>query len=177
VENQPKLFKRQTANILVMNRRAMGALTCTCVLIGFSMILGLMFMSWGKSYIEERAEFVVGVAGVSAGCVDIDLRFIEVNRVPQVCHAGNKRIVMVENVGNTMISNMDARVVDSGAGGVTTLDQVLDSPIPIGQSRQITLTMSPPAKQAKLTPMIVVRGKKEFCFDKALSVDGPFSAC
>jgi len=152
----------------------MGALTCTCVLIGFSMILGLIFMSWGKSYIEERAEFVVGVAGVLSGCVDIDLRFIEVNRVPQVCHEGNKLRVMVENVGNTLISNMDARVVDSG---VTMLDQVLDSPIPIGKSQQITLTMSPPAKQAKLTPMIVVRGKKEFCFDKALVVDGPFSAC
>ena len=158
-----------------MNRKALGALTCTFILIGLSMVLGLIFMSWGKNYIEQRAEFVVGVAGGKAGCSDLNLRFIEVNGVKQVCTAGNQLKFMIENIGNTAVSELQGRIVDGS--GVRTLDQALGSAVQIGESTSVLLDMTPPAKQAKFTPVIYVSGKREYCFDKALSADAPFAPC
>jgi len=157
-----------------MNRRALGALVGTFVLIGFSMLLGFFFMSWGKSYIEQRAEFVVGVASGKAGCSDIGLAFIEINRIPQVCHGPQGLKFFVENVGDTPIIAMSARVVDAG---ITEKDNILSSPIGIGESKDVSISTNGQAKQVKLTPMISADGSKQFCFDKALAADGPFSAC
>jgi len=158
-----------------MNRKALGALSCTFVLIGFSFLLGFMFMSWGKGYIEKRAEFVVGVAGGKSGCADININFIEVNGIPQVCHSGRKIQAMIENVGNTVVQQLQARVVDSS--GVNTVDSMLSRAIPIGDSVQVTVPVSPPGKQLKITPEIIIEGKREFCFDKSLSADGPYAPC
>lgn len=158
-----------------MNRRALGALAGTGILIGFSMLLGFLFMSWGKSYIEQRAEFVVGVASGKAGCSDIGLAFIEISRIPQICHSGEGLKLLVENVGDTPVVQMNARVVDSS--GVSDRESVLSSALPIGESKDVVLSVSGQAKQVKLTPVISVEGRKEFCFDKSLSADGPFSAC
>lgn len=132
-------------------------------------------MSWGKSYIEERAEFVVGVAGGKAGCGDIRLGFIEINRIPQICHSGGNLKVLVENIGNTVISQMKARVVDSS--GVNEKENVLDQPLPIGESKAVNIPISGSGMQVKITPMIFVEGKKAYCFDKSLEADGPFMAC
>lgn len=158
-----------------MNRKALGALTCTFVLIGFSMVLGLFFMSWGKGYIEERAEFVVGVAGGKAGCVDIGIDIVKVGGRPEVCYSGRNLRILVENVGNTVIQQFQARMVD--AAGVKTVDDTLSEALPIGDSVMVDVPISPPGKQAKITPQIIIEGKREFCFDKALTTDGPFRPC
>jgi len=158
-----------------MNRKALGALTCTFILIGLSMLLGLIFMSWGKNYIEERAEFVVGVAGAKVGCVDVDLRFIEIGGVKQVCASGSKVKMMIENIGNTVIHELQGRIVDSS--GVRTIDQVLGAPVKIGDSTSVLLDVTAPGKQAKFTPVIRVGAKKEYCFDKSLNADAPYQAC
>jgi len=152
-----------------MNNKAMGALASTCILIAFSMILGLIFMSWGKSYIEERAEFVVGVAEGQAGCVDVDIRFININNIPQVCHARGTLKALVENVGNTIITQVSTRVVDNS--GVSSKEDALSQAVTIGQSSEVFAPTSPPAKQIKITPIIRTEGKKELCFDRSITAD------
>ncbi len=140
----------------MMNKRAISPLIATILLIAFAIALGLVVMNWGKSYIEEKAEFTAGPADVS-GCGLVELSIIQVSGRDKICYNPNDFSIEVflENGPDATIQDLQVRVV--GSQGIKTLDSVLDKPIDAGVSAQIRFNYPSglgDVQQVKITPVI-----------------------
>jgi len=162
-----------------MNQRGVSPLVATLVLIGISALLGAVVMSYGKAYIEERAEFVGGnvpETRPALGCSNIALKFIEVAGDPQVCidPASNTAKIFLE-AGNQRVENMQVRVV--GSSDIYTSDDALSSTLGKGQSRNVEVTYGDvgQVRQVKVTPYTGRGDSKQYC--TAIQVDAPIAVC
>ena len=140
----------------MMNKRGISPLVTTILLIAFAIALGLVVMNWGKSYIEEKAEFTAGPSDAS-GCGLVELGIIQINERDKICYNPNDFSIEVflENGPDATINNLEVRVV--GSQGIKTIDSVLDKPVEAGVSAQVRFNYPSglgDVQQVKLTPVI-----------------------
>ncbi len=152
-----------------MNKRALSPLVATILLIAFAIALGVVVMSWGKSYIEEKAEFTAGPHDASA-CGVAELSIIKVGGEDKVCYNSATNIIesFVENGHDVIIDDIRVRIV--GTEGIQTLESVLDTPLARSASARIRFDY--PAnigdvQQIRFTPLINVKGEFMPCSKQA----------
>lgn len=150
-----------------MNKRGLSPLVATILLIGFSIALGAIVMSWGKGFIEEKAEFVQGVEASPLECSKVGIKVIEIGNQPEICIEGDTIKALIEN-GPVTIDNIQARVVS--ASGISTTESIAPGKIGKAQSVQASFPGAG-AKQVKLTPYIVINREKEYCTQKAITFE------
>jgi len=148
-----------------MNRRGVSPLIATLMLIAFSSLLGAGVMNFGKSYIEERAEFV-GAPTVKGSCDNIQLNFIDVGGKPQVCTENSNLKLFLEAGPNAKVSNAQIRVI----GKDDIYEEDLTLSLTQGQSKKVSVNFGSigGVQQVKLTPYTGSGAQKTFC--KALTV-------
>ncbi len=144
-----------------MDKRAISPLIATILLIAFAIALGLVVMNWGRSYIEEKAEFTAGPKDASA-CNVVELSIIKVGGMDKICYnAADLSIeVFLENGPDVSIADLQGRIV--GSTGIKTLDTILTNPLDMGMSAQIKFNYPSgigDVEQVMLTP--VVEGVRE----------------
>jgi len=140
----------------MMNKRGISPLIATILLIAFAIALGLVVMNWGKSYIEEKAEFSAGATD-SSGCGLVELSVIKVAGRDKICYNPNDNSIEVffENGADAKITDLQVRVI--GGQGIKTLDSVLDKPIEQSVSAQVRFNYPSglgDVQQLKMTPVI-----------------------
>ena len=140
----------------MMNKRAISPLVATILLIAFAIALGLVVMNWGKSYIEEKAEFTAGAADLS-GCGLVELSIIQVSGRDKICYNPNDFSIEVflENGPDATIEDFQVRIV--GDHGIKTLESVLDRKVDAGVSAQVRFNYPSglgEVQQVRLTPVI-----------------------
>jgi len=159
-----------------MNNRGVSPLVATLILIALSALLGAVVMSWGKAYIEERAEFVQGVQPQALGCSEVLINFIRVGGKPQVCIIPDTTTLrlFVEAGPRGTVPGAQVRVV--GSSDIYTDDSALNK-LPQGQSRRMELNYGQigDVKQVKLTPFTGSGSGKQYC--NALTIDAPIQVC
>jgi flagellin-like protein len=140
----------------MMNKKGISPLVATILLIAFAIALGLVVMNWGKSYIEEKAEFTAGPSDVS-GCGLVELSVIQVSGRDKICYNPNDNSIEVflENGPDATITDLQVRIV--GSQGIRTLESVLDKALDQGVSAQVRFNYPSglgDVQQVKLTPVI-----------------------
>lgn len=157
---------------VMMNKRAISPLIATILLIAFAIALGLVVMNWGKSYIEEKAEFTVGPQDLSA-CNLIQLEFIQVGGENKICFNSDTLIVeaFLENGPDRAIDNFDVRVIGNT---IETISSVLQAPIGEGVSAQVKFNYPESiglVQQVRITPIVNIEGGPIPCQSQAISAD------
>ena len=143
-------------------KRGISPLVATVLLIAFSVALGAVVMSWGESYIEQRADFVSGRPEVGGACDTALVSIITVKDVPQACVRGNTIELFIEN-GNQPIDGIKAQVV--GSDSLYVAENILTGKLEAAGAIKITITPGTigQIKQVKLIPIVVADGQKQFC--------------
>jgi len=152
-----------------MNKRAISPLIATILLIAFAIALGLVVMNWGKSYIEEKAEFAVGPQDSSA-CNFVELSFIQVGGADKICFNSDTLSIeaFIENGPERAIDNLNVRIVGNV---IENVGSVLESPIGEGLSAQVKLNYPASVglvQQVKITPVLDVEEGAIACAKKAV---------
>lgn len=152
-----------------MNKKALSPLVATILLIAFAIALGIVVMSWGKSYIEEKAEFTAGPMDASA-CGLVELGIIEVGGKDRICYsaADSSIEVFLENGPELGIADIRVRVL--GSNGIHTIESVLDSPLERSASAQLKFNYPSgigAIEQVKLTPIVSAGGEYATCTSQA----------
>ena len=111
---------------LFKGTRGISPLVATVLLIAFSVALGAVVMSWGESYIEQRAEFVSGRSEVGGPCDTALVTIIKVKDQIQICERDNTLELFVES-GPQRLVGIKARVL--GADSVFLAENILASPL------------------------------------------------
>jgi len=153
------------------NKRGISPLFATILLIAFSVALGAVVMSWGESYIEEKAEFAKGVQEVSRGCDNIFFSIMTIQAVPQICKRGDTIEVFLENGPNANILNIQAKVV--GMDNVAVVDNVLKKSLSRAGSVKSVFAFAPVGtiRQVKFTPIIQSGKDIIYCPQRAVTVE------
>lgn len=160
-----------------MNKKGISPLIATLILIAFSIGLGAIVMSWGKGYVEARAEFVGQVTAAPLGCGSIQLGLWQVSGMPQYCADGGKAVVLLENAPNSRIDNIEARIV--GTAGINTIESTLTKALtkPEGIRLEFNTGTVGEIKQIKLIPIVLIDGERHFCMDKAAIIEDSIPKC
>jgi len=155
----------------MFNKKGVSPLFATVLLIAFSVALGAVVMSWGESYIEEKAEFAQGVQEVSRGCDNVYFSILSVNAMPQVCRSGDTIEVFLDNGPNANLLNIQAKVI--GTDDVAVVDNILTKPLPKAGSVKSVFAFSPvgQVRQLRLTPVIQSGREVVYCPQRAVKVE------
>jgi hypothetical protein len=119
-------------------------------------------MSWGETYIEQKAQFVSGHSEIGGPCDSATISVIKVGGVPQLCVRGGTIEMFIENSQQPLVG-IKARVL--GSTGVFLAENILSAPLAAGDSVKTTVAFKPVGdlKQVELTPLINVNGQQQFC--------------
>ena len=153
-----------------MNKRGISPLVATLILIGFSIALGAIVMSWGRGYIEEKAEFVIGVEASPLECGAVSIKVIEIGNKPEICLDNGNIKALIEN-GAANIDNIQARIV--GTGGIATEESILLGVLQKNQAAEASFSAGNVGniKQVKLTPYILINREKDYCSDRSITFE------
>ncbi len=156
-----------------MNKRGVSPLTATLLLIVLSAVLGAGVMSAGKSYIEERAEFVKGTP--ISSCAEAMVNFITVGNDPQVCVDIATKMLKFFVESAKGVSQVQLRIV--GSDDILTKENLLSSPLTAGESRKFEVPYEGigEVRQVKLTPYVGSGSSRQSC--APLMVDAPLRVC
>ncbi|MBS3128136.1 hypothetical protein J4410_03250 [Candidatus Woesearchaeota archaeon] len=157
------------------NKKAVSPLLATLLLMGFAIALGTVVMSWGKSYIEDQAEFV-GQPEFS-GCSNVQLSLITVAGKVQACYQDTHLEIMLENGPEVAIQNFNVQVI--GTEGVQTIEGILKEPLKRTHALKKTIPYSGIGKplQVKLTPLINVNNVELYCSETSLIIEDALHSC
>lgn len=160
-----------------MNKKGISPLISTLILIVFSIGLGAIVMSWGKVYIEERAEFVGQVSAAPLGCDTVNFNLWKVGGTAQYCAGGGKAKVLIENSPNSRFDNLEARLV--GTTGVHTESSLLKESVsqPKGLQVEFNTGAIGAIKQIKLIPILMIDSELHYCTNKGLVIEEPIPSC
>ena len=152
---------------LFSDKRGLSPLAATLLLIGFSIAMGAIVMSWGQGFIEEKAEFVAGVEAAPLECSKVVIKVIEVGGAPKMCIDNGNIKAFIEN-GPVTIDNIQARVV--GTEGIITNEAILSERLAKGQAVETSFPANG-VKQVKLTPYILINRDKQYCSEQAVTYE------
>ncbi len=162
-----------------MNKRGVSPLVATLILIMFSIALGTLVMNWGKAYIEQRAEFVLGANTQPVSCDTVSVGIIKVGGQQQVCvdPVSSMLRVDIENGALSIVDNLQLRIV--GSQEVLTVEKALPSQLAKGAAATIRYQYAAAdmIKQVKLIPYMAVNELPRLCTEKSIVVDGPIRSC
>ncbi|MBN2422194.1 hypothetical protein JXB41_03120 [Candidatus Woesearchaeota archaeon] len=108
-------------------KKGVSPLIATVLLIAFSVALGAVVMSWGRSFITSQTESVEGESSKQMRCsLDILLDWVEINGYDQVCFINNTGTnatlrMIVDNIGNEEIIGIKVQLVEAD-GDVSNYD-------------------------------------------------------
>ena len=153
---------------LSKNKKAISPLLSTVILIFAAIAIGVIVMNWGRAALEE-----------SAKCsVNTQVKFVELNKEPQICYAGSGKNGMIhfilENGPSVDISKLHFRII--GEKGVFT-KELPESSIEIGSSiiKDVPYDFDTfgDIKQIKISPMVVLFPNEPplLCTDQALVME------
>lgn len=155
---------------IVSDKRAISPLAATIILIVISVLLGAVVMSWGETYIQERADFVKGVTDVGSGCDSVRISVISIDKRAQVCTRTDRIELQLEN-GAVAVPEIHARIV--GSSETFTYEQVLSAPMAKESAQKVVIPLknagSP--RQLKLTPKVGIKGSVQSCEKQALLIE------
>ncbi len=155
---------------LFKGTRGISPLVATVLLIAFSVALGAVVMSWGESYIEQRAEFVSGRSEVGGPCDTALVTIIKVKDQIQICERDNTLELFVES-GPQRLVGIKARVL--GADSVFLAENILASPLEAASAIKTVINHGAigTVSQVTLTPVILVNENQEFCTESKTIVE------
>ena len=149
---------------LFSNRRAISPLVATVLLISFSVALGAVVMSWGESYVEQKAEFVRGVQEVKSGCDAVTFSIITIKGIPQLCYTPTAVELSLDNGASIGLEDLHARLVDD-RNQFFVKESTLSAPVKAGDPVKLSIPYIGLTKpvQVKFTPKIKMDGEVVFC--------------
>lgn len=149
-----------------IGNKGISPLIATVLLIAFSVALGAVVMSWGETYIEEKAQFVEGNQGLvnAPGCDGISLAPIILSGKETFCIKDAVIKTTLENKGVNTANNL--KITAIGADGVQTKEGVISKELKGGDAVKIEVPFDSTGliKQIKIIPFY--DGK--VCPDKSL---------
>jgi len=159
-----------------LHKRGVSPLIATVLLIAFSVALGAIIMSWGRSFVTTQTDTVGSQSAQEMRCsLDVAVDWLIIGDEYQVCHGSRGVNVTVQNVGNIDITGIKIQAIDSSGmtfngqgnrtlspGDAYRFDVVLSEAGGISDVRQITVM-----------PMIDVQGSAidRFCTNARIEVE------
>ncbi len=156
-----------------MNKFALSPLASTLVLIALSIILATAVMTFGESYIEDRAKFAVGTPEVGVGCDVVKFEVTKIGGVSHACYREKTVDVSLDNGPSIDINDFHVKV--HGSTGVINIQNFPSRYVPLKKSdgTRLPVPYSDIGTPLKLviTPKILVSKNVVFCGEKAVTID------
>jgi flagellin-like protein len=156
------------------NKRGISPLIATVLIIGFTVALAAVIMTWGQSFSKSMSQSTEQTTNVQLACAQ-DVQF----EVQAVCWDGSALRLTVANNGNKKLSAITARIKESETTIGVNASDMAASPQVLGlgslpayglqvfildptQDLNPTVTGSN-VKEVELIPVITVGGKDVTC--------------
>lgn len=133
-----------------MNNKALSPLVSTIALVFFAAVLGLVVMSWGKTYSPHELK----------ACEDISVSLISISGA-EICYTGSELIFIAENRGSVSIDGLKIFVI--GKDNIDRLDY--DESIGAADIKKVeaSYNFADAASKVKITPKIEQEGEIVLC--------------
>ena len=141
-----------------MNKKGISPLISTIVLISFAIALGLVVMSWGKTYAAEETKT----------CEDIRIAVLDIEGT-ELCYGNGQLAYAIENRGKTSIDRLKIFVITSE--GIDKLEQ--EGNIDIADISRLKTNYNTNARisKIKITPEIYINGVVTSCPAEGAEID------
>ncbi len=108
-------------------KKAVSPLIATVLLIAFAVALGAVVMNWGRSYVEDTANFAKQKSDTEIRCsTDARIDFLTVKDVKRVCYSNTtdpKYLeFFIENLGTTDVAGLQVSIIGDQEVNITDLD-------------------------------------------------------
>jgi len=156
-----------------IGKQAISPLVATILLLAFSIAIGAVVMSWGESYVEEKANFVQGIREVLTSCEAASFTVIKLGGSQQICYKDNSLELSIDNGQDIDIHDFNTRIL--GTTGIYTKESTINAPLK--KLNAVKLAVLIPnnigtVQQVKITPKIQVADDIIFCKDQSLVLEG-----
>ncbi len=113
------------------NKKGVSPLIATVLLIAFTVALGAVVMNWGRTYVEETAEFSRQKSTTEIKCsTDVKLEFLKIKGVEKICFNETTTGVLnftIENAGVLEIFGLQVNIIGDLAINITDINLENDS--------------------------------------------------
>jgi len=136
---------------LIRGKRGISPLLATVILLILAVGLGVIVMNWGRASLEAGSQCAV----------NLNLKLVEVEGIPQVCYSGagpNGQVsFIVENGPNADISQLQLRIIGSKKIYMTDLaDSSIKANYPLMKTIPYNFDLFGSIKQIKLIPRVIL---------------------
>jgi len=167
------------------SKKGVSPLISTVLLIAFAVALGAVVMNWGRTYVEDTANFAREKSDTEIRCSsDVKLDWLSVKNVKRLCYSyatTTKLNFTIENIGKLDIVGLSVTVVGSKNIN-TTLIELKAENITLARSRfyrneSVELGDLGIPSQIRIVPEIEVQGNRVSCPATALIEDVFLKTC
>ncbi|MFC1800902.1 hypothetical protein ACFLZB_00345 [Nanoarchaeota archaeon] len=147
-----------------MNKRGIGPLLATILLIVLAVAVGVVVMNFGRAQIESSAKCAV----------DIGLTIVELNQEEQLCYEklNNQIYFIAENGPNVPLTGLRLRVIGSEAIFVRDLEgSDVEKAGTTMQYVDYDYTTYGDIKQFKLTPKVRLYDEEIICSEQSIEME------
>lgn len=167
------------------SKRGVSPLIATVLLIAFAVALGAVVMNWGRTYVEDTADFARGKSDTEIKCSsDVKIRFLEVKNIKQLCYEYTSRTNLnftIENTGKLDVVGLAITVVGTKDIGTVLIDlKGMNHTLKRAyfyRNGSVELDDLGPPEQIRIVPEIEVEGNRISCPDTALVEDVFLKEC
>lgn len=158
------------------SKKAVSPLIATVLLIAFAVALGAVVMNWGRTYVEDTAQFAREKSITEIKCsTDVRLEFLKVKDEKRICYSNttDPKFIefFIENRGTTDVYGLQVYVIGDDEVNITEID-LEDTPIErsrVFKMAELNYTEDiGKVDQVNIIPQIKIEGELVTCPANAL---------
>ncbi|MBD3313396.1 hypothetical protein GF345_03055 [Candidatus Woesearchaeota archaeon] len=172
--NVSKKAKSNKSVILLMDKKAVSPLIATVLLIAFAVALGAVVMNWGRSYVEDTAEFAQEKSSTEITCsMDIRTEIIKIGETSQICYDDDAETLnfTIQNSGTVRVDGLRIQAI----GNSSIVSKEINETFPTAEPKRMYINYSVDGngsiRQVRFTPMITVEEKGVWCAQNVKTVE------
>jgi len=153
------------------NKRGVSPLIATVLLIAFAVALGAVVMNWGRTYVEETANYAKSKSGTEVRCsMDVRIQEVKVGQTVKVCYNDTGGFVdfVIRNSGRKAIERLLVHVLTTDNEIYT---QEINDTLSVGGIYHATSNYTGNFQQLEIIPNIYVSGEYIPCTDAHIIFD------
>ncbi|MFC1752357.1 archaellin/type IV pilin N-terminal domain-containing protein [Thermoproteota archaeon] len=161
----PKIFR---------SRKGVSPLIATVLLIAFAVALGAVVMNWGRSYVEQTTSLAEDKSSIEISCsMDIRMNIIKVDGVSDICYNEDLETInfTIENTGTERIAGIRVQAIGNKSIVSHEINETFIQGLTLKKYFNYSSEGNGSIRQVRITPMITVNEKGEWCALNVLKVE------
>ena len=154
-------------------RLTVSPLVATLLLIAFSFALGAVVLSWGESFVEQRADFVNSPGEINPGCNGVMFELLDIQGQPACLSASGVEFV-VDNQGGELVG-LQVKLISPDT--IRVVENALVEPLSRGATKRVVVPYNGGSlQQVRIVPTVLENGET-YCPSQAKVLNNALAPC